>query len=92
MLSITLNACIIHPSIIYDLYAPHAPKTNAPLPQLFRNTRIATFQYKIDKSHHNISFSFLFCSAVKVVGNLTLYFTMKFPLCPGFFVGMPRSG
>lgn len=42
---------------------------------------------------HRISFSFRFCSIVKLVGNLTLYVTMKLPRSFGFLLrGMPRLG
>jgi hypothetical protein len=42
---------------------------------------------------HRISWSFCFCVAVKVVGNLTLYLTTKSPRWPGFFeMGIPRPG
>ncbi len=42
---------------------------------------------------HRVSRSFCFWAAVKLVGNLTLYFTMKSPLWPGFLeIGMPWEG
>ena len=43
--------------------------------------------------HHSISFSCCFCRAVRLVGNLTLYLTMKLPLSLGFLErGMPWPG
>jgi hypothetical protein len=43
--------------------------------------------------YHRISFNFLFCSKVKLVGNFTLYVTTKLPLVSGFLLnGMPKFG
>jgi hypothetical protein len=40
-----------------------------------------------------ISLNLAFCVGLSVMGNRTLYFTTKLPLCPGFLeMGMPRPG
>lgn len=42
---------------------------------------------------YKISFNFPFCTAVKLVGNFTLYITTKLPLVSGFLLsGIPRFG
>lgn len=63
-------------------------RRNAPMPAL------TGYQSLSDTPNlYRISFSCCFCLGVKLVGNLTLYLTIKLPRSPGFLeMGMPSPG